>query len=195
MSTEVLQQALQAGVKATFGSGTQFVIVAATGPLSIVARQIGNSNKNRTFSGVPAGFKFTSDSPDDGFDTLEVTSTINQTVQMSIGNDDVAYSNSVTVANTVVTQENPTGTITDTPAVACATGAATAVVPVNTGRRRVTLSIDPTAAGVVYARAHGGANNLLPMQPGMTYEFAGTYAVDVRNDSGAAVNVYVFEES
>ena len=195
MSTEVLQQTLQAGVKATFGSGTQFVIVAATGALSIVARQIGNSNKNRTFSGVPAGFKFTADSPDDGFDTLEVTSATNQAVQISVGNDDVSYSNAVTITNTVTTQGNPTGTVTDTAPVACANAAQTPVVPVNGGRRSVTLAVDPNAGGVVFARKAGGANSLLPMQPGMSYQFGGTYGLDVRNDTGAAVNVYVFEES
>lgn len=97
------------------------------------------------------------------------------------------------IAGSVLTQEQPSATIVDNPLVACGNAALTAVAPANLLRRRITLSTD-AGSGVVYARKHGGGNNLAPMQAGVLYEFRTTAAIDVRNDSGAGVNVYVFEE-
>ena len=198
MSTEVLSQTLGAGGKGIFGSGSQFLIVQAANPITVVAKSIGNSNKNRVFSNVPAGFKFTADDPLDGFDTLEVTSASAQTVILAVGTDDVSYSNNVTISGTATTSELPASTLADNAPVACANAAATQVVPANGARRRVTLTVDPTSAmavGTAFFRVHGGAQNLMPAQPGLSYPFAGTYGVDLRNDSGAAVTVYIVEES
>jgi hypothetical protein len=198
MSTEVLTQTLGAGGSATFGSGTQFLLVAASSPVTVLARSIGNSNKNRTFSGVPAGFKFTADTQDDGFDTLTITSPAAQTISISVGTDDVQYSNAVTVTGNVSTTELPTGAITDfvSPVSALATTANNHIVPVNGGRRKVALTVDPNyAGGLVYARSVAGAHDLLPMQAGLTYTFAGTYGVDVNNPNATAANIYVAEES
>lgn len=195
MSTETLTQTLQANIPAIFGAGTQFLVLSSSAPLKITATQIGNSNKSRVFSGVLEGFKFSADSLDDGFSTLTVLSTVAQNLTIVVGDDDVSYPSTVTVAGNVNTQELPAVALTDIAPVACPNAAQTAVVAQNVSRRRVTLSIDPAAVGVVYARKSGGANNLLPMQPGMSYEFRGTYGLDVRNDTGAAVNVYPLEES
>ena len=195
MSTETLNQTLQANVPATFGAGTQFLILASSAPLTINATQIGNSNKSRVFSGVLQGFKFAADSSDDGFSTLTVLSAVAQNLTIVVGDDDVSYPSTVTVAGNVSSVILPAVALTDTAPVACANAAQTAVVPQNVGRRRVTLSVDPAAGAAVYARKTAGTKNLLPMLPGMSYEFDGTYGIDVRNDSGAAVNVYVLEES
>lgn len=196
MSTEVLTQTVGAGGKAIFGSGSQFLIVAAASSVTVVAKSIGNSNKNRTFANVPAGFKFTADSQDDGFDTLEVTSAAAQTITLSVGTDDVTYSNSVTVTGTTTTSELPASTLSNTAPVACPNAAQTAVVPANGARRRVSLTVDPLfAGGIVFARSTGGTQNLVPMQAGLSYPFAGTYGVDVRNDAGSAVTIYIAEES
>ena len=195
MSTEVLSQTLGAGGVATFGSGTQFLIVQAANTITVTARSIGSSNKNRVFTNVPAGFKFTADDPTDGFDVLIVQSASAQTVTLAVGTDDVSYSNNVTISGTATTSELPASALADNAPVACATGAQTAVVPANGSRRRGSLAVDPAAGGVGYARAHGGGNTLVPMQPGLTYPFIGTYGVDVRNDTGAAVTIYIGEES
>lgn len=200
MSTEVLTQQVGAGQTVTFGSGSQFLVVAAGANINVIARTLGSSNKNRTFTGIPAGFKFTADTPDDGFDLLFVTNPSGTpiSVTLSVGSDDVTYSNSVTVQGTVATAELAAGTLTDQAPVACATGAQTAVVAANVNRRRLLLTIDPTSAaapGTLFFRSTAGANNLVPAQPGMSYPFNGTYGVDLRNDSGAAVNVYRSEES
>jgi hypothetical protein len=195
MSTEILSQTVGAGGKATFGAGSVFVLGSIAGPVSVVARKLGSSNKNRTFANVPAGFKFTADSPDDGFDLLEVTSPSAQTISIAVGTDDVEFSNAVTVTGNVSTQDLPASTLADTAPKACGNGAQTAVVPVNGARRRVLLTVDPAATGNVFFRAAGGANNVVIGQPGMSYSFNGTYGIDCRNDTGAAVNIYIAEES
>jgi len=198
MSTEVLTQAIGAGATVQFGAGTQFLVVAAASAISIKAVSLGSSNKNRVFTGIPAGFKFTADTPDDGFDLLYVTSAAAQNVTLAVGTDDVTYSNSVTVSGNVSTEELAASALTDAAPVACPTGALTPVVPVNASRRRLLLTIDPTsvaAPGTLFWRAAGGANNLTPAQPGMSYPFNGTYGVSLENTSGASVNVYIQEES
>jgi hypothetical protein len=190
---------LAAGVKAIFGSGTAFVIVNAVGPVTVVARSIGSSNKNRTFAGVPAGFKFTADDPSDGFDTLEVTSATNQAFTIAVGDDDVEFSNAVTVTGGVVTQEVPKSTLADNAPVNCPTAAQTAVVPANGARRSVMLTVDPTFApanpNALSFRKTGGVNTLIPIVIGLSYTFDATYGIDLRNDSGSACNVFILEES
>lgn len=89
----------------------------------------------------------------------------------------------------------PATVLSDLAPVVAVNAVQTAIVPVNASRRSVTLSADPSATAVVYARKHGGANNLMPMQPGIAYVFPGTYAIDVRNDTGANVNIYILEQS
>jgi hypothetical protein len=197
MSTETLSQAIGAGATVTFGGGSIFNLVTATGPVDIVAVRIGDSSKGRVFKGCPAGFKFTADSPDDGFSLLKVTSATAQTVTIAIGDDDVSFANAVTIQGSAVTSELQTAAVTDAAVKACANAAQTNVVAQNLSRRMVTLTLDPGAAAgtVCYFRSTGGANNLIPVQPGQSVRFPGTYAVDLRNDSGAAVNVYIFEES
>ena len=59
MSTDVLNQVLQAGVKATFGRGRQFLITQLTGIVNAVARQLGSSSRQWPLNGIGAGFKFT----------------------------------------------------------------------------------------------------------------------------------------
>lgn len=92
------------------------------------------------------------------------------------------------------TADQPANALTELAPVVCNTGALTPVIAVNNGRRRFTLSID-AAGGIVFARKVGGANNLLLMQPGMTYAFSGFYGVSVRNDSGTNTTVYIAEET
>jgi hypothetical protein len=193
MSTEVLSQTLTPGQTWKLGSGSMFLLQTAANPVNIVARQLGNSNKNRIFNSVPAGFKFTADSPDDGFDTLELTSPAGQTITIAVGTDDVTFASVVNIANIPSVQDNPAATLIDNAPVVCANTAQTAVVPQNLTRRRVTLSLALTGS-TVYVRKGGGANDLLPLNPGASVEFSCTYALDIRNASGASQTVYVLEE-
>lgn len=198
MSTEVLNQTLQAGVKAIFGAGTAFLVQSLTNTVTITARSIGNSNKNRIFSNVPAGFKFTADSADDGFDTLEILSAGGDTITIAVGNDDVTFASTVNIANIPKVQDNPAAAVTDAPNVALPNGAQTAVFAANLSRRRIKVSFASNAAippATVFFRKAGGANNLLEVQPGEVYPFDGSYGIDVENNSGGDLTAMIFEET
>jgi hypothetical protein len=193
MSTEVLTQNLTAGVKATFGSGKVFLIASATGPVNIVATQIGNSNKTRRFTGVPSGFKFTADNDADGFSTLEVTSPTTQAFTIAVGDDDIAFSNAVTVSGLVATQDTPATVVAGSTKV---TAAATAsLFAANASRRRITITWDPTTAAntVIYLRVAGGAR-FGAIQPGQSVQINGTYAVDYEA-AAAGDNLLIAEET
>lgn len=193
MSTEVLSQNLTAGVMATFGSGKVFLIANATGPVNIVATQIGNSNKTRKFTGVPAGFKFTADNDADGFSTLQVTSPTTQAFTIAVGDDDIAFSNAVTVSGLVATQDTPATTITGvTKAILAVTAA---LVAANASRRRMTIFSDPgnIANAVIYIRVAGGAR-LGFIVPGQSLQFNGTYALDYEA-AVAGDSLYIAEET
>jgi hypothetical protein len=99
------------------------------------------------------------------------------------------------LAGVSATADQPASVVTDTPAVAAVAGVTTIVVPQNLARRRVTLSVDAGGGNAVFARCGAFVNNLLVMEPGMTYQFNGTYAISVNNPGAANINIYVFEES
>lgn len=98
------------------------------------------------------------------------------------------------LAGVSATAEQPATNFLPSAPVVCPSGAQTIVVAQNLARRRVTLSVDPTG-GVVFARTTAGVNNAMVLQPGMVYQFNGTYGLSVRNDSGIVTTVYVVEES
>lgn len=195
MSTETLSQQLAAGQTAQFGAGTNFLVLTSSAPLSIQAIQLGNSNKNREFSGVLQGFSFKADSADDGFDLLEVTSATAQSITLVVGNDDVAYPSTVTVAGEVQSLQVPAASVTDQAAQVTAAGQA-ALFPQNVARRRITVFSDPAnnKNAAVYFRAAGKANNLGFIVPGQSVEFDGTYAVDY-DAAAAGDTLYLLEES
>jgi hypothetical protein len=195
MSTEVLTQSLVTTTPAKFGAGTFFLIVAATANLTIVATSIGNSNKNRTFANVGAGFKFQADSQDDGFDYLTVTTAANQVVSLAIGTDDVQFSNNVTVSNTVNTSDLPSGTVTTagfTVATANQNGPGA-----NLSRRRITFCAPATNTGTIYVQAAGTnvAGQGAALAPGTFVQFNTTASLQCRNDTGATQSFSVMEES
>lgn len=196
MTTEVISQVLSAGVQATFGQGRVWYLKTLTGPVSIVAEKKGTGASIRRFTNVGAGFKFTA--PEGaGWDYLRVTSATTQTIEIVVGDDDIEVANAVSITGTASVQIAPASTLVDTAQVSCANAALTQVVPVNASRRRVGLSFSSAAAiaaGTVFFRAAGGANNLIEAQPGLVYTFEGTYAISVRNDSGAAVGCSICEE-
>lgn len=196
MTTEVISQTLTAGQQATFGQGRVWYLKTLTGPVSIVAEKKGTGANVRRFTNVGAGFKFTAP-VGEGWDYLRVTSASTQAIEIVIGDDDIEVANAVSITGTAAVQIAPASALTNAAPVACANAAQTAVVAVNATRRRVGLSILSTVAtaAAVFVRSAGGTQNLCELQPGILYTFEGTYGLDVRNDSGASVNVMVLEES
>lgn len=192
MSTETLTQAIGAGATVRFGAGTQFLVAAAASNIDIKAVKLGDSSQNKKFLGTPAGFKFTA--RDAGFDYLEVTSAAAQNVTLTVGTDDVSFSNQVTVAGNVSTAELPASAISTPGAKVTVVTAGAALVAANLARRRVTISSDPNnVAAVIYVRVSGGARIDFVM-PGTKIEFRGTYALDYEA-TAAGDTLYISEES
>lgn len=194
MSTETLPQALQAGVTAQFGAGTNFLIFSSAAAVNVVAVQLGSSNKRIILNGCLEGFSYDGTN-DGGFTLLEVTSAVDQPdFVIVVGDDKVSYPATVTVAGNVSTEELPAASLTDQAPVVTAVGQA-ALFPANASRRRITVFSDPKNANnqVIYLRAAGKANNLGCITPGQSVEVKGTYAVDY-DAAAAGDSLYLMEE-
>lgn len=95
--------------------------------------------------------------------------------------------------------------VTDAPSSTLATAARQTVanankvtIAANLARRRITISnpSDNATPGLVYVQtAAAGAGRGYPLDSGLSVEFRTTAALDVRNDSGGAVDITTFEES
>jgi len=188
VSSEVLTQALQAGVMATFPQGRIFnILSAAAGPLTLQAVQAGGTaSKVRTFNNVPAGSKFTA-KEGDGWTYLRVTSAVNQNVTIFVGDDDMSFNNAVTITGTAATEELPAAALSDLIPVLTVAATQAALFPANAARRRITIFSKPTNAGDVGGlelRKAGGLNTLAYLTPGESLTFVGTYGVDYKATAG-----------
>lgn len=193
MSTETLTQTIGAGATIEFGGGTNFLILASTSAVNIVAVKLGSANSRIVLNGALQGFSFQS-AEGESFDLLQVTSAAAQNVTFVVGNDDVSYPSTVNIAGTVNTAALPAAAVTDTPPVVTVGSVQTALFPQNVSRRRITAQADPGNAGTVFFRAHGGANNIGFIVAGQSWEFDATYAVDYF-DTVANDKIYLLEES
>lgn len=198
MSSDVLQFVVGPGLTAVAGAGRIFNLLSApAGPVSIAAdrrSQAGGQSLNRNFNGIPAGSKFVAKVGEE-WTYLRITSAFSQVITLYVGDDDMQFNNAVTVTGTASTVVQPSGVITDAPAVALPNAATTQIVPANPARRRVTIGNPSTALASFFIRSATGANNLIEIQPGTFTEFDTTARLDGRNDSGAALSATVFEET
>lgn len=196
MSTKLYTQILTANQPAQFPAGTIFLILTAPSALTIVPTQINAGGKERIFSGVGAGFKFKADDPADGWDFLTITATANGTITLIVGDDDVSFANLVTVAGSVLTQNQPSGTLVDQVSANALPGPGQAnIVPANVNRRRVSIGNPSGSANSIYIRSAGGAHDLYELQPGISAEFDTTAAIDGRNPGAVAITPLVLEET
>lgn len=195
MTTEVLAATLTAGQQYTFGQGRIWYLKTATSPMTVTAEQSGSSAKIRKFINVSAGFKFVAPEGD-GWVFLRVLSALSQNIEMIVGDDDVSVANAVSVTGSVTTLMQPSTAIAVSAADTVIGNATALAIAANVARRRITVGSLSTNAGSVRIQSTGaGANKGLELQPGTFMELDTTAAFDVRNDSGASVTVYVFEES
>lgn len=195
MTTEVLPLALSAGVQSTFGSGRIFYLKSASGPVTITAERSGSGASIRKFTNVTVGFKFKADDGH-GWTLLRVLSATTQNIELVIGDDDVEFSNAVSISGSVTTVDTPSGTITASVADTVIATATAYSIPANTGRRRITIGSLGANTGNVRVQSTGaGAARGLELVPGTFVGLATTAALDVRNDTGANQSVYVLEES
>lgn len=194
MTTEVIAQSLVANQQATFGQGRIWYVKAASAALTIIAERAGTNASVRKFVNIGAGFKFSADKGD-GWTYLRIVSAVNQNIEIIIGDDDVEVANAVTVNGGVNTSETPAAAASNTPQATIANGTQGALFAASLTRKRVTVFVDSTNAASCYARTVGGANNIAELQPGASVQFTASYALEVRNDSGATANFYILEES
>lgn len=193
MSTKIYTLTFTAGQTQILPQGRFWMIKAAASALNIEARK--RSSQPTTFDGVGAGVKFNGLESDRWYE-LHITSAAVQTVEIVLSDDStVDFSSAVSVVGAAVFQDQPASALATPAPDVIATGAALSV-PASATRRRITISSDPTGTGNVYIQAvAAGAGRGIPLQPGNYVEVKGSYAFDVRNDSGVSVTVTRFEES
>jgi len=195
MTTEVIAQALTAGVQATFGQGRLFYIKTATSPLTIVTEQYRSGASVRKFINVPAGFKFAAD-PGEGWVQMRVISALSQNVEIIIGDDDVELSNAVTVSGSVVTQDQASTGFATTVAETALAAANSADIAANLSRRRITVMASSTNTGSLWVRDQAGiTNGGIELQPGLFVELRTTAAFRIRNNSAGAQSYSLSEET
>jgi hypothetical protein len=194
VSARNYSQSIGAGATITLPAGRYFYVRTAPNALDIVSE--GNPGSPLRFIGISAGARFGPVAEGQGWKFLRVTSAVAQAVEIIISDDgDFEIAAAVTVTGTTLTAEMPATTVTDLAPVSRADASQGALFAANTSRRRITVTPDSANGGICYVRTVGGANNLAELQPGQAWVFHGTYALEVRNDTGAAALFYLFEES
>lgn len=194
MSTRTYTLTFLGAGTATLPAGVFFYIKSASAALSITTR--GSTTAPIELTNVGAGLRFGPVPGEKRWTYLDVTSATAQVVEAVVSDDaEVDIASTVNVAGSVTVQELP-ATALATPAASNVLTATALSVAANPARKRIKVCNDPVNTGTVYLQAVGaGAGRGVPIQPGMYEEVKGTYAFDVRNDSGSTVVVTLAEET
>ena len=134
----------------------------------------------------------------DEFHQVRITSTLAQSVTVVIADEPQDVSNITSSGSGGPPQqiEAPSSTVA-TPDDNALPAATTEAIAANPARRRITIGVLSTETVAIRVQA-AGANDLsgVEIQPGMSYRFDTTAALDVRNNDGAvATSYWIFEES
>lgn len=193
MTTEVIAQALTANVHAFFGQGRVLYIKTAGAALNIVGNRTGKNSRPLILKNVGAGFKLQLHEADK-WDTLDVVSAVNQNIELVLSDDNVDQANAVSVVGvTSVTLKGPSvlNASTTTP---LATANAISI-PQNLNRNSITISNVTGSTGSVFIQSvAAGAGKGTELQVGQSITITGTYAFDIRNDSGGNCTITTFED-
>ncbi len=200
MSSDVLTQALLANQVATFGRGRIFNLLAASGPVSIVAEYKGQTanqpSKRKVFNSIPAGSKFIADPQDGDWQYLRVTSPTNQNITLFVGDDDMSFNNAVTITGQATVAVAPSATINSPVATALAANTTDGTgVPANANRRRVTIYNLLASLGSIRVSDTGATGRGFELQPGAYAEVDTTAALGIRCDTANGATWGYFEES
>lgn len=197
MTSEVLTQLVTAASGATFGRGRVFNVLQASSPVNITLETKstkGGQTQVRKFTNIPAGSKFTLRDGQEDWTYLRLSTSVDQSVKIFIGDDDMTFSNAVTVTGVAVVSINPSSTVADTAAINTLTGQH-ALFAANATRKRITVYADPTNTATVFLRVSGGANDIGFIQAGTYEEFDTLVAYDYRDPSAGGQKLYITEES
>lgn len=132
------------------------------------------------------------------FSRVALTSALAQNVRVLIADDVQDVSNVITgaAAGVLPISETPASAVSDLAPVVLGTAAEAVLFAALATRRRISVHVDSANLGSCYARPAGASvNNIAQLQPGVVYNFYGTYGLDVRNDTGGNATFYLFEES
>lgn len=198
MTSEVLPQAVLAGVVATWGRGRIFNILALSSPVTITLEgksvQGGQTNV-RKFVNIPAGAKFTAPRGEE-WTFLRLLSSVNQNVTLFVGDDDMSFNNAVTVTGTAVVAINPSSSVNSPVQSVLGGNALDATgVPANLARRRVTVYNLAASAGPIRVSDTGATTRGFEVAPGTFAEIDTTAALGIRTDTAAGATWGYFEES
>jgi hypothetical protein len=196
MASEVLTQLVGAGATVSFGRGRIFNLLQASSPVTITLEKHGGGGSNtnpRIFKNIPAGSKFTAPKGEE-WTYLRLTSVLGQNVTLFVGDDDMSFNNAVTVSGVAVVSVSPNNGLNPSTNLPIANAAAGSVAA-NPARKSITFSSRAANGGPVYVQSTGaGAGLGTELQPGTYQTWNNLGAFDVRNDSGALVNIGVNEE-
>jgi hypothetical protein len=198
MTSEVLLQAVGAGGTVTFGRGRIFNLLQAASPVTIVLEgksTSGGQTAVRKFVNIPAGSKFTAKAGEE-WTFLRLTSALAQNVTLFVGDDDMTFSNAVTVTGVAVVAVTPSTTI-NSPVASVLAGNATdgTGVPGNPARKRVTVYNLAASAGSIRVSDTGVTGRGIEISAGTYAEFDTTAALGIRCDTASGATWGYFEES
>lgn len=175
--------------------GNVFLLIAATGTINV---RFENGGAAEGVNGVNGGVRVERVKP---WDAARILGSAGVTVEFWVGSQEVerdlidVFTQIATIAGVASVAINPTVAPTDRAPVAAANAAQSVLFAANLLRRKLRVFVDENNAGTAFARVTGGANNIANLQPGSVYTFDGLYGLDVRNDTGAIANFYIFEEA
>lgn len=195
MTTEVIAQAIGAGGTIFLGQGRIFYVKTCASAINIIARKIGTSSSVINIRNIGAGFKFIRELGQ-GWDTLEITSAAAQNLEIILSDDDVEISNAVSVVGVAsVSVAAYTAIVANTQLVVANTNKQS--VAANLSRKAITLANPSTLVqGSVFLQSPAAGPGLgIEIQNGTFLTINNTDAFDLRNDSGGAVTINVFEQT
>lgn len=187
MTSEVLSQAVGAGATITFGQGRIFNLLQAASPVTIVLETKNSSKPGQTrirkFVNIPAGSKFTAKENEE-WTFLKLTSAAAQNVTLFVGDDDMTFSNAVTVTGVAVVSVTPATTINSPVASILAGNTLDATgVPVNLARKWVTVYNLQASLGPIRVSDSGATGRGEEVAPGTSKQWNNTSALAVRCDT------------
>jgi len=193
MTTEVLSQTVAAGGTMVLPRGRQLYLVTAGSAVNIAAYRVGSGANVERFNGVSAGFNV---KLADVADSFVITSPGAQTITVAVGDEDVSFSNAVTISGNVAAYPLSSSVTGAADVLALGAGATdSTTIPQNLNRKRIWIGVLSTKTQGVRVRPHGTAAGGIEIQPGIFEPFDTTAALDIYNPGAAATDWYWQEET
>lgn len=183
------------------GNANFLFVISSSASVSFKMKRLGlgRGANQENYSGLVSGLQV---ARTQRWDQCDITGAAGTTVTFMYGYTDVRedvtlFNQQIAVISGVTAvRPQPFSTVADSPVVPCPNAAQTNIFPQNLLRAQISFSLPANAvvpAATVFARKAGGGNNLYEIQPGIIYTEVATYGLDIRNDSGGALNFMIDE--